>query len=41
MYKPKTKLNVDCLYNIPVLAGMDLEPYRKADVEYWKLSKIA
>lgn len=27
--------------DIPVLAGMDLEPYRKTDVEYWKLSKIA
>ena len=27
--------------DIPVLAGMDLEAYRKADVEYWKLSKIA
>lgn len=27
--------------DIPVLAGMDLESYRKADVEYWKLSKIA
>lgn len=27
--------------SIPVLAGMDLEPYRKASVEFWKLSKIA
>lgn len=29
-------------YNeIPFLMGVDLEPYRKPDVEYWKLSKIA
>lgn len=30
-----------CYSDIPVLAGMDLEQYRKSDVEYWKLSKIA
>lgn len=27
--------------DIPALAGVNLEAYRKADVEYWKLSKIA